>query len=239
MNYKMYKNCIIFATHGDCQQERELGQRFVLDIYLLGRDLNKVCNAISDEAVEKAVNEVAVDTHYDLVQAVVYNLSNRILSECTEDVLEVKIELRKPCSTLRVGPPGGLIKHIGSHGSARREGYKTEYTNMEDYRYTRVDAARIFNKDVKFEVDVDVAFPMEDSIREDNVAFSFSYTTIYDTAVDTTLANKDKSPEDILQEIVNNIYKINPKVYKVRATIRNLLPENNMSIDCMEYQLVK
>jgi len=239
MNYKMYKNCIIFATHGDCQQERELGQRFVLDIYLYGRDLKKVCNAISDTAVEKAVKEVAVDTHYDLVQSVVYNLGERILSLCTEDVLEVKIEIRKPCSTLRVGPPGGLIKHIASVGSSRREGYKTEYNNMDDYRYTRVDGARIFNKDVRFEVDVDVAFPMEDSIREDNVAFSFSYTTIYDTAVDTTLANQGKKPEEIVEEIVNNIYKVNPKVYKVRATIRNLLPENNLSNDSMEYQIVR
>lgn len=239
MNYKMYKNCLIFATHGDCQQERELGQRFVLDISLIGKDLEKVSNSIDDALVEKAVKEIAVETHYDLVQSVVYNLGERLLSQCTDDVSEVRVEIRKPCSPLRVGLPGGLVANIASSGSSRREGYKTEYVHMEDYRYTQVNGARIYNKDIKYEVDVHVAFPMEDSIREDNVAFSFSYTTIYDIAVDTTLANQTKKPYEILEMIVNNIYKENPKVYKVKATIKNLIPENNLSADCMEYRIVR
>lgn len=80
---------------------------------------------------------------------------------------------------------------------------------------------------------------MEDSIREDNVAYSYSYTTIYDVAVDTVLNNIGERPEVLLEKMVDYVYSDNPKAQKVRATIRNYLPENNMSVDYMEYQMVK
>ena len=75
------------------------------------------------------------------------------------------------------------MKYVSTTVSKRREGYTSEYIHLEDYNYTKVKSARVFNKDVRYEVDLEVAFPMEDSIREDNVAYSYSYTTIYDVAV--------------------------------------------------------
>lgn len=239
MNYKLFKNIHIFALHGHAIQEKELGQKFVIDIILFGKDLKKVNAAISDDDIEQFVKEEGVDVSRDMIQAVASRIGEKILAKSSDDILEVRVEVKKPSTPIRIGMPGGLVKYVSTTVSKRREGYKTEYTNLDDYNYTKVRSARIFNKDVRYEVDLEVAFPMEDSIREDNVAYSYSYTTVYDAAVDTVLNNKGARPEELVEKIVDYVYKDNPKAQMVRATIRNYLPENNMSVSYMEYQVVK
>jgi dihydroneopterin aldolase len=239
MNYKLYKNIHIFASHGHAIQEKELGQKFVLDITLFGEDLNKVNTAISDDEVEKIVKEIGVDVSFDMIQAAASRIGDSILVKCPQDVVEVRVEVKKPSTPIRIGMPGGLVKYVSTTVSKRREGYTTQYTHFEDYNYTKIRSARVFNKDVRYEVDLEVAFPMEDSIREDNVAYSYSYTTIYDVAVDTVLNNKGSRPEELVRKMIDYVYTDNPKAQMVRATLRNYLPENNMSVDYMEYQMVR
>ncbi|MEI7885001.1 MAG: dihydroneopterin aldolase [Clostridia bacterium] len=239
MNYKLYKNYFVFATHGHAIQEKELGQKFVIDVTLFGKDLNKMNAAIADDVIENIIQEIGVEQHWDMIQAASSRIADKILALSTEDILEVRVEFKKPSTPVRIGMPGGLVKYVSTTVSKRRAGYKTEYTQMEDYNYTKIRSARVFNKDVRYEVDLEVAFPMEDSIREDDVAYSYSYTTIYDVAVDTVMNNLQDSPAELLQKMIDYVYKDNTKAQMVRATIRNFMPENNMSLDYMEYQLVK
>ena len=239
MNYKLLKNIHIFGLHGHAMQEKELGQKFVIDITLFGEDLKKVSAAISDDDIEQFVKEEGVDVSRDMIQAVAARIGEKILAKGSQDIKEVRVEVKKPSTPVRIGMPGGLVKYVSTTVSKRREGYTSQYTHLEDYNYTKIRRARVFNKDVRYEVDLEVAFPMEDSIREDNVAYSYSYTDIYDAAVNTILNNKEAKPEELVGKIVDYVYNDYPKAQKVRATVRNYLPENNMSVDYMEYQAVR
>jgi dihydroneopterin aldolase len=239
MNYKLYKNIHIFGAHGIAQEEKDVGQKFVIDIFLFGEDLKKISAAISDDEIEKFVLEEGVDVSWDLIQTMAWRIGEKILAKGSQDIKEVRIEVKKPSTPVRIGVPGGLVKYVSTTVSKRRQGYTPEYIHLEDYNYTKVRSARVYNKDVKYEVDLEVAFPMEDSIREDNVAYSYSYTTVYDVAVDTVLNNKGAKPEELLEKMIDYVYADNPKVQMVRATIRNLVPENNMSVDYMEYQMAR
>ena len=239
MNYKLYKNYYIFGNHGHAIQEMELGQKFVVDIFLFGKDLGKVNSAISDEQIQNIMEEIGINQHYDMIQAAASRIGDKILELSDENIVEVRIEFKKPSTPIRIGIPGGLVKYVSTTVSKRRSGYKPEYIQMDDYNYTKIRSARVFNKNVKYEVDLEVAFPMEDSIREDNVEYSYSYTTIYDVAVDTVKNNINDKPEVLIEKMIDFVYKDNPKAQRVRATIRNFIPENDMSIDYMEYQMIK
>lgn len=240
MNYKLYKNYFIFSNHGDCKQEFELGQKFVLDTFLYGDNLEKIQDAISDDKVKEIVDSLAINRHFDLIQSVASGICEEILKNSTSDIKAVRIEVKKPSSPIRVGPPGGLVKYVSSTYTKKREGEVVDFTyNMEDFNYTKIRSARVFNKDMKYEVDLEVAFPMEESILNDNVAFSYSYTRIYDIANDITKESVGMSPEVILKKIVDFVYEDNNKVYRVRGTIRDFIPENDMSLDYMEYQLTR
>ena len=239
MNYKQFKNITVFGLHGHAIQEKELGQKFVLDITLFGRDLQAVRRAVSDEQVEQFVQEEAVDVSRDMIQAVAWKIAEKILDVSDESIPEVRVEVKKPSTPVRIGMPGGLIKYVSSTISKRRDGYQSEYTRMEDYNYTKIRSARIFDRDVRMEVDLEVAFPQEEVVRNDNVEYSYSYTTIYDVAVDTVKNNKGDDGATLAQKMVDFVYEDNPKTQMVRATVRNFLPENNLSVDYMEYQIVK
>jgi len=239
MNYKMYKNITLFGLHGHAIQEKELGQKFVLEITLFGPDLDEVNKAISDDLVEKFVQEEAVDVSRDMIQAVAWKIAEKILDASNEAIREVRVEVKKPSTPVRIGMPGGLIKYVSSTISKRRPGYSTEYTHLEDYNYTKIRSARVFDRDVRMEVDLEVAFPQEEVVKNDNVEYSYSYTTIYDVAVDTVKNNKGDDCATLARKMVEYVYSDNPKAQMVRATVRNYLPENNMSVDYMEYQFVK
>ena len=239
MNYKLYKNYWIFSNHGDCKQEFELGQKFVIDTFLYGDDLKSIQKSISDDKVQEIIDDIAVKKHFDLIQSVGSRICDKLLETCGSDIKKVKVEIKKPSTPIRVGPPGGLVKYVSSNITKKIEGYKDDGTSIDDLNYTKIRSARIFNKDIKYEVDLEVAFPMDESIEKDNVAYSYSYTTIYDIANDVTRANQKDKPEIILEKIVDTVYKDNMDVIKVRGTIRDYIPENNMSLDYMEYQIIK
>ncbi len=239
MNYKQFKNITLFGLHGHAIQEKELGQKFVLDITLFGRDLQAVRRAVTDEQVEQFVQEEAVDVSRDMIQAVAWKIAEKILDVSDESILEVRVEVKKPSTPVRIGMPGGLIKYVSSTISKRRDGYQSEYTHLEDYNYTKIRSARIFDRDVRMEVDLEVAFPQDEVVQNDNVDYSYSYTTIYDVAVDTVKNNKGDDGATLAQKMVDYVYGDNPNTQMVRATVRNYLPENNLSVDYMEYQIVQ
>jgi len=239
MNYKMYKNITIFATHGHAIQEKELGQKFVLEITMFGDDLAQVAASVSEEDVERFVQEEAVLVHRDMIQAVAGHVADLILEASSEALKEVRVEVKKPSTPVRIGMPGGLIKYVSTTVSKRREGYQSVYDHIYDYNFTKIRSARVFDKDVKMEADLEVAFPMGPSIDNDDVNYSYSYTTIYDVAVDTIKGNKGDAPYELARKMVDKVYQDNPQAQMVRATVRNFLPENNLSVDYMEYQVVR
>jgi len=239
MNYKKYKNINIFATHGAADHEKVSGQKFVLEITIFGKNLKELCEAILDDDIEKIVIEEGIEAERDLIQTVSGRIADKILAKYTKDILEVRVEVKKPSTSIRIGKPGGLVKYVATTVSKRQEGYSLDSTSMEAFNYTNVKSARFFNKNVKYEVDLEVAFPMEDSIREDDIAYSYSYTTIYDVAIDTIKNNIGDNPGELLEKMIETVYSDNPKTQRVRATIRNYIPENNLSADYTEYQMTK
>lgn len=239
MNYKMYKNITLFANHGHAVQEMELGQKFVLEITLFGEDLSKVDASVSEVEVERFIQDEAIDIHRDMIQAVAGHVGDLILAASTDALKEVRIEVKKPSTPIRIGVPGGLVKYVSTTVSRRKEGYTPVYEQFEDYNFTKIRSARVFDKDMKIEADLEVAFDMGLSIENDDVAYSYSYTAIYDAAVETIKANKGDKACDLVNKIIERAYADKPDAKMVRATVRNFLPENNLSVDYMEYQVVK
>ncbi len=239
MNYKMYKNITIFATHGHAIQEKELGQKFVLEITLFGEDLSKVDASVSEAEVERFIQEEAIDVHRDMIQAVSGHVADLILEASSDALKEVRIEVKKPSTPIRIGMPGGLVKYVSTTVSRRKEDYAPVYEHVEDYNFTKIRSARVFDRDVKMEADLEVAFDMGPSIENDDIAYSYSYTTVYDVAVDTIKANKGDKPFELARKMVEKVYEDKPDAKMVRATVRNFLPENNLSVDYMEYMVVK
>ncbi|QRN85916.1 dihydroneopterin aldolase [Clostridia bacterium] len=239
MNYKMYKNITIFATHGHAIQEKELGQKFVLEITLFGEDLSKVDTSVSEAEVERFIQEEAIDVHRDMIQAVAGRVGDLILEASSDALMEVRVEVKKPSTPIRIGMPGGLVKYVSTTVSRRKKGYTPVYEHLEDYNFTKIRSARVFDKDVKYEADLEVAFDMGPSIENDDIAYSYSYTTVYDVAVDTIKANKGDAPYELARKMVEKVYEDKPDAKMVRAKVRNFLPENNLSVDYMEYMVVK
>jgi dihydroneopterin aldolase len=239
MNYKMYKNITIFATHGHAIQEKELGQKFVLEITLFGEDLSKVDAAVSEAEVERFIQDEAIDVHRDMIQAVSGHVADLILEASSDALKEVRIEVKKPSTPIRIGMPGGLVKYVSTTVSRRKDGYAPVYEHLEDYNFTKIRSARVFDKDVRIEADLTVAFDMGPSIENDDIAYSYSYTTVYDVAVDTIRANKGDKPYELAQKMIEKVYEDKPDAKMVQATVRNFLPENNLSVDYMEYMVVK
>lgn len=237
MNYKLFKDIYIFGNHGCAAPEKELGQKFIIAITLYGEELKKVAAAISDDDIEQFVKEEGSDVSRAMAQTVAARIGEKIIAKATHDILEVCVEVKKPATSVRSG--GGLVDYISTVVSKRREGYSPQPARLEDYDYTKIKSARVFDRNRRYEVDLEVAFPMETSIREDNIAYSYSYSKIYGVIVDTLSNSSEAEPEELLEKIVDCSYNGYPSIQKVRATIRNYLPENNLSVDYMEYQLVK
>lgn len=237
MNYKLFKDIYIFGNHGCAAPEKELGQKFIIAITLYGEDLKKISTAISDDHIEQFVQEEGIDVSRAMAQTVAARIGEKIIDKATSDIVEVCVEVKKPATSVRSG--GGLVAYISTVVSKRKAGCSPQPTCAETYNYTKIKGARIFDRGRRYEVDLEVAFPMEDSIREDSVAHSYSYSKIYGVIVDTLSNNSKAEPGELLEKIADDCYNDYPSVQKVRATLRNYSPENNLSVDYMEYQLVK
>ena len=94
------KGLELFAYHGVNPEEKENGQRFVLDIKLKAdlakaRQTDALSDTVSYAAVKKTVERVFAAAKYDLIERAAQVVCEAILRE-HEKVLSVRLRLKKP-----------------------------------------------------------------------------------------------------------------------------------------------
>lgn len=108
MDTILLKNLMFYGYHGVYEAERELGQKFYLDIELKA-DLRKaghtdeLTDTIDYTAVYRAVQEITETTKFQLLEALSQTIADRILV-MDERILEVTIRVRKPSAPM----PGAM-----------------------------------------------------------------------------------------------------------------------------------
>ena len=104
-------NMVFYAYHGTAASEREVGQKFEVDLEL-SADLNKgiatdnLEATINYEKIYDLVEEIVVENEYNLLET----LANHIVTEVLENfdgVEEVMVRIRKP----KV-PVQGIIDYV-------------------------------------------------------------------------------------------------------------------------------
>lgn len=108
MDKILLKNLMFYGYHGVYEAERELGQKFYLDIEL-GADLSEagrsdeLADTIDYTAVYRAVKEITEMTKYQLLEALGQAIADRILA-MDERIETVTIRIRKPSAPM----PGAM-----------------------------------------------------------------------------------------------------------------------------------
>lgn len=90
-----------FSYHGVLVQERELGQRFIVDLELVldlrnAGKTDDISNTVNYAHVYDAVNEVMSGKRYKLIEAVAEDIAAKILE--LFPVEQVKVTVKKPHS---------------------------------------------------------------------------------------------------------------------------------------------
>ncbi len=105
MDKIILKGMKFFGRHGVLRQERELGQPFEVDLEIhldLGKagltdDINQT---VSYEDIFNLVEEIITGDSYNLIEALAYNISSRIMQEYNK-INEVKVVIRKPAAPIK------------------------------------------------------------------------------------------------------------------------------------------
>ena len=105
------ENIRLYGYHGATENERELGQRFEVDVEILADledavatdDMKKTVNY---ESVYRLVESEVVNEKYHLLEALADKLARDILRKF-EHALEVAVRIRKPSV-----PIAGSIDHV-------------------------------------------------------------------------------------------------------------------------------
>ncbi len=89
----------VYAHHGVHPAERELGQRFIIDVDLLGdcsaaAQSDALADALDYTAVHKLVKEATAELSFNLIEAVAGHLCRRLLAEFPVD--QVVVTVHKP-----------------------------------------------------------------------------------------------------------------------------------------------
>lgn len=104
------ENIRLYGYHGATQNERELGQRFEIDVEITA-DLSEAVKAddmrrtVNYEAVYKLVEAEVVNERYHLLEAMADKIARDVLKEFGG--LEVLVRIRKPSV-----PIAGSIDHV-------------------------------------------------------------------------------------------------------------------------------
>jgi dihydroneopterin aldolase len=104
------ENIRLYGYHGASENERELGQRFEIDVEIIA-DLAQAVAAddmkktVNYEKVYKLVESEVVNEKYHLLEAMADKIARDVLSEF--DALEVVVRIRKPSV-----PIAGSIDHV-------------------------------------------------------------------------------------------------------------------------------
>lgn len=99
------KGLELFAYHGVNPEEKEEGQRFVLDIRLKAdlskaRQTDDLSDTVSYAAVKKTAERVFTAAKYDLIERAAQVVCEAILRE-HEAVCSVKLKLKKPDAPMK------------------------------------------------------------------------------------------------------------------------------------------
>ena len=103
---------VFYGFHGVGQSERELGQRFVVDIEA-ERDLRAagMSDALEDTVDYSLIYRIARDAvegpGHTLLESVAEAIAQRVLAECEVDA--VRVRLKKP----EVPIQGSVLAHVG------------------------------------------------------------------------------------------------------------------------------
>jgi len=112
MDRVILKNLVFYGYHGDREEERRLGQRFIIDISLY-RDLSlpartdRLGDTIDYVAVYDTVKQIATGERHDLVERV----AGRIVETLFErfgDLQRVVVQVKKPAA-----PIDGMMDYVG------------------------------------------------------------------------------------------------------------------------------
>lgn len=104
------ENIRLYGYHGATQNERELGQRFEVDVEILA-DLSEAVatddmkKTVNYEKVYRLVESEVVNERYHLLEAMADKIARDILEKF--DVLEATVRIRKPSV-----PIAGSIDHV-------------------------------------------------------------------------------------------------------------------------------
>jgi len=104
------RNMVFYGYHGAFEAEKELGQRFEVDVELVtglsvpGQtdDLEQSINYVD---VYTLVQDIVQERSYNLLEAIAENIAGEILSAYSVD--QVVVRVRKPNV-----PIGGVIDHV-------------------------------------------------------------------------------------------------------------------------------
>lgn len=105
------ENIRLYGYHGATENERELGQRFEIDVEILA-DLSEAVatddmkKTVNYETVYRLVESEVVNKKYHLLEALADKLARDVL-EKFENALEVSVRIRKPSV-----PIAGSIDHV-------------------------------------------------------------------------------------------------------------------------------
>ena len=104
------ENIRLYGYHGATQNERELGQRFEIDVEIMA-DLSEAVRAddmkrtVNYESVYRLVESEVVNERYHLLEAMADKIARDVLKEF--GALEVVVRVRKPSV-----PIAGSIDHV-------------------------------------------------------------------------------------------------------------------------------
>ncbi len=106
-----------YGYHGDLPQERELGQRFTVDLELIADvsragSSDRIEDTIDYASVVKRIQEIGRSEQYHLVEALAERIAGMILEEFSP--MEVLVRVIKP------HPPIPAIRNVGVELSRKR-----------------------------------------------------------------------------------------------------------------------
>jgi len=98
------KNMVFYASHGASRAERELGQRFEIDLTMIA-DLehaasqDKLASAIDYSSVYSTVEEITTSRVFNLLESLAQSIAYSVLKQYPID--EIRVVVRKPRVPIR------------------------------------------------------------------------------------------------------------------------------------------
>ena len=101
-----------YGYHGVSEAERELGQRFVVDLEIyrdlsLAGESDNLDDTVNYTNLYKIVNKIVEDSRHELLDSLAESITKRVLEEFTVD--SVKLTVKKPSVPIK----GSLLDYAG------------------------------------------------------------------------------------------------------------------------------